>query len=219
MHPARPARPRGSCDRERGPLLALGASRDDGQARLSLELYIARHGETEWSASGRHTGKTDLPLTPAGEEKARALRPRLAQVHFDAVFSSPLQRARRTAELAGFDQPRITPLLAEVDYGDYEGLTSVQIHEANPSWQVYSDGCPGGESPMQIHARALEFIALASESGSHVLAFAHGHILRAVGAAFIRADIKVAAGLMLDVATLSILRDDGHRMITLWNAL
>jgi broad specificity phosphatase PhoE len=134
------------------------------------------------------------------------------------VFSSPLQRAKRTAELAGFPDAQITALLREVDYGDYEGLTSIQIHETNPSWEVFKDGCPGGENPMEIYARALEFIALASESGGRVLAFAHGHILRAVGAAWIRADISVGAGLMLDVATLSLMRDDGHRLIILWNA-
>ncbi|HUZ87102.1 MAG TPA: histidine phosphatase family protein [Candidatus Baltobacterales bacterium] len=183
-----------------------------------LEIYIARHGETEWSVSGRHTGSTDLPLTARGEEKAVSLRPRLTHVQFDTVFSSPMQRARRTAELAGFPDPRVTPLLQEVDYGEYEGLTSIQIHEANPSWEVYSDGSPGGETPDQIYERALQFIALAATSGSRVLAFAHGHILRAVGAAWIHADVKVAGGLMLDVATLSVLQDDGHRLITLWNA-
>lgn len=183
-----------------------------------LEIYIARHGETEWSRSGRHTGSTDIPLTTKGEKEAATLRPRLAHVEFDTVFSSPMQRARRTAELAGFPDPRVTPLLHEVDYGDYEGLTSKQIHEANPSWEVYSDGSPGGETPDQIYQRALQFLALAATSGSRVLAFGHGHILRAVGAAWIHADVKVAGGLMLDVATLSVLQDDGHRLITLWNA-
>ncbi len=134
------------------------------------------------------------------------------------MFSSPLQRARRTAELAGYAKPQLTALLKEVKYGDYEGLTTAQIHATNPSWEVYTDGCPGGENPAQIYGRALQFIALASKAGGRVLAFAHGHILRAVGAAFIRADIKVAAGLMLDVATLSVMRDDGRRLILLWNA-
>jgi broad specificity phosphatase PhoE len=127
-------------------------------------------------------------------------------------------RARRTAELAGFPKPQLTDFLKEVDYGDYEGLTSKQIHEANPSWEVYSDGSPGGENPAQIYARAHAFIALAGKTGGRVLAFAHGHILRAVGAAWIRADISVATGLMLDVATLSVLRDDGHRLIATWNS-
>jgi len=129
-----------------------------------------------------------------------------------------MQRARRTAELAGFSKPQITDLLREVDYGDYEGLTSKQIHEANPSWEVYMDGSPGGETPTQIYSRVQAFIALAGKSGGRVLAFSHGHTLRAVGAAWIRADLKVASGLMLDVATLSVLRDDGHRLIVLWNS-
>jgi probable phosphoglycerate mutase len=129
-----------------------------------------------------------------------------------------MQRARRTAELAGFSSPQITNLLKEVNYGDYEGLTSDQIHEANPSWEVYSDGSPGGETPAQIYARAQQFVALVGRSGGRVLAFAHGHILRAVGAAWIRADLRIASGLMLDVATVCVLRDDGHRLIKLWNS-
>jgi broad specificity phosphatase PhoE len=153
-----------------------------------------------------------------GEENAAALRPRLSPLVFDAVYSSPMLRARRTAELAGFPNPQLTDLLREVDYGEYEGLTSVQIHRSNPSWEVFTDGSPGGESPLDVYTRAQQFIALASRSGGRVLAFAHGHILRAVAAAWIRADITVAAGLMLDVATISVLRDDGHRLIALWNA-
>jgi broad specificity phosphatase PhoE len=127
-------------------------------------------------------------------------------------------RARRTAELAGFAGPELTPLLMEVDYGEYEGVTSKAIHEKNPSWEVYYDGSPGGETPAEIFARAQAFIGLAAKSGGRVLAFAHGHILRAVGAAWIHGDATVATGLMLDVATLSVLRDDGHRLINLWNA-
>lgn len=133
------------------------------------------------------------------------------------MYSSPLQRARRTAELAGFTDPELTPLLREVDYGDYEGLSSDEIHRTNPSWELYSDGSPGGETPAEIYARAQEFIAVAGASGGRVLAFAHGHILRAVGAAWIRSGIAVASGLTLDVATLSVLTDDGHRMIAHWN--
>src|SRR2546429_267687 len=153
---------RGRRHREREPVAAFGSSRDDGQARLTLEIYLARHGETEWSLSGRHTGTTDLPLTPRGEDKARALRQRLSGIQFDAVYSSPMQRAWRTAELAGFQNPQITPLLQEVDYGRYEGLTTKQIHESDPDWELYKDGSPGGETPQQIYTRAQEFIALAT---------------------------------------------------------
>jgi probable phosphoglycerate mutase len=137
---------------------------------------------------------------------------------FKAVYSSPMQRATRTAELAGYADPQITDLLREVDYGEYEGLTSKEIHQFNPSWEVYADGSPQGETPAQIYSRAQQFIAFASKPGGRVLAFAHGHILRAIAAAWIRADLKVASGLLLDVATLGVLRDDGHRLITRWNA-
>jgi broad specificity phosphatase PhoE len=139
---------------------------------------------------------------------------------FDAVYSSPLQRARRTAELAGFDEPSITPLLREVDYGRYEGLTTQQIHESDPDWEVYKNGCPGGETPAQIYARAQEFIQLAArQAEGRLIAFAHGHILRAIAVAWIHADISVATGLQLDVATLNILRDaDRGRVVALWNA-
>jgi len=129
-----------------------------------------------------------------------------------------MQRARRTAELAGFSNPQVTDLLREVDYGDYEGLTSKQIHESNPSWEVYSDGSPGGETPAEIYARAERFIALVGKSGGRVIAFAHGHILRAVGAAWVRADLSIATALVLDVATVCVLTDDGRRQINLWNS-
>jgi len=186
----------------------------------SFELYLARHGETEWSLSGQHTGTTDLPLTPNGEEKARALGARLQGISFDHVYTSPMQRARRTAELAGFPSAMVAPLLREVDYGRYEGLTSTQIHKTDPDWELYKDGSPGGESPEQIYARAGEFIDFAtSRGGERVLAFAHGHILRAIAVAWIRSAITVAAGLQLDVATLNILSDgDRGRVISLWNS-
>jgi probable phosphoglycerate mutase len=158
-------------------------------------------------------------LTARGEENAAALRPRLAGLAFDAVYSSPLQRARRTAGLAGFPDPRLTPLLREVDYGDYEGLTSKEIHEGRPGWEVFSDGCPGGETPAQIYARAQEFIALATTAGERVIAFAHGHILRAIAVAWVDVDITVAACFQLDVATLSVMSENGHgRVLALWNA-
>lgn len=142
----------------------------------------------------------------------------MADLHFDRVFSSPLRRARRTAELAGFPDPKITPLLREVDYGAYEGMTTRGIQASRPGWELFRDGCPDGETPAQMYSRAGEFLSLTGAGGGRVLAFAHGHILRAVGAAWIGTDIMVAAGLMLDVATLSVLRDDGHRVIALWNA-
>jgi probable phosphoglycerate mutase len=135
-----------------------------------------------------------------------------------------MQRARRTAELAGFQRPQITALLKEVDYGTYEGLTSAAIRQANPDWELYRDGCPGGETPANIYARAQEFIDMATEQhhghDRRILAFAHGHILRAIAAAWIQADIIIAARLQLDVASISVLPDgDRGRVIALWNSV
>jgi probable phosphoglycerate mutase len=147
------------------------------------------------------------------------LKGRLDKIHFDAVFSSPLQRATRTAELAGFPKPQLTPLLREVDYGEYEGMTTKAIREKRPEWELYKDGSPGGETPAQIYARAMDFITLASASGSRVLAFSHGHFLRAVAIAWMRLDIKAASTLDLDVATLNLLRDDQRgRLLAMWNS-
>jgi broad specificity phosphatase PhoE len=139
---------------------------------------------------------------------------------FDHVYSSPMRRALRTAELAGFPNPKVTDLLREVDYGRYEGLTTKQIVESDPGWELYKDGSPQGETPAQIYARARGFIDLATAHGDGTaIAFAHGHILRAIAVAWIGAAITVAAGLELDVATLNLLRDgDRGRLIALWNA-
>jgi probable phosphoglycerate mutase len=147
------------------------------------------------------------------------LKARLKKFHFAAVYSSPLQRAKRTAEIAGFPNPKLTPVLREVEYGDYEGKTSKQIRESEPDWELYKDGSPGGETPRQILARAQEFIELAVEANGAVLAFSHGHFLRAVAIAWMGLEIKAAGALYLDVATLSILRDhDNERVLAVWNA-
>jgi probable phosphoglycerate mutase len=147
------------------------------------------------------------------------LKDRLQKIQFDAVFSSPLQRARRTAELAGFPQPKLTALLREVDYGEYEGMTTKAIRESRPDWELYKDGSPGGETPPQIYARAAAFISLASAAGGRVLAFSHGHFLRAVAVAWMKLDVKAASTLDLDVATVSLLRDDQRgRLLAMWNS-
>jgi broad specificity phosphatase PhoE len=147
------------------------------------------------------------------------LRGRLEKIHFDAVFSSPLQRARRTAELAGFPEAQLTNLLREVDYGEYEGMTTGAIREKRPGWELYKDGSPGGETPAQIYARAMDFITLASSTSGRVLAFSHGHFLRAVAIAWMRLDVEAASTLDLDVATLSLLRDDERgRLLAMWNS-
>ena len=130
-----------------------------------------------------------------------------------------MQRALRTAEIAGFPHPEVTPLLKEFDYGEYEGLTSKAIQEAHPGWDLYRDGCPGGESPAQVYSRANQFLELASSKQGTVLAFAHGHILRAIAVAWIRLDITVASRLLLDVATVNRLVEDAHgRELALWNS-
>jgi probable phosphoglycerate mutase len=147
------------------------------------------------------------------------LKDRLQKIQFDAVFSSPLQRARRTAELAGFSHPQLTALLREVDYGEYEAMTTKAIRESRPDWELYRDGSPGGETPAQIYARALAFINLGSAAGARVLAFSHGHFLRVVAIAWMKLDVKAASTLDLDVATLGLLRDDDKgRLLAMWNS-
>jgi broad specificity phosphatase PhoE len=183
-----------------------------------VDLYIARHGATEWTRTGQHTGGTNLPLLPEGEEQARHLGKRLRGVEFVAVYSSDLERSLRTAELAGFASVEKTPLLREYDYGEYEGLTTRQIHEIRPNWEIYSNGCPGGETPDQVYARAQRFLRLVSDSEGPVLAFSHGHFSRALAVAWAELPITTAARLMLDVAGLGLLRNDEHgRVIQRWN--
>ena len=187
-----------------------------------FELWLARHGATEWSENGRHTGsRTDLPLLPEGERSARRLAELLRDVSFSAAYTSPLQRARRTAELAGFPDPEPTPLLLECDYGDYEGLTSEQIQESRPGWELYRDGCPGGEQPEALYRRARTFAGVAEARGGRdgrAIAFGHGHILRAVAAAWLALDVGAAAALELDTATLSVLVSGPRgRLLRLWN--
>jgi probable phosphoglycerate mutase len=183
-----------------------------------LELYIARHGATEWTRTGQHTGRTDLPLLPEGEEQARHLGERLRGMEFVAVYSSDLERSLRTAELAGFASLRQTPLLREYDYGEYEGVTTRQIHETRPDWEIYRDGCPGGETPDQVYARARLFLGLVGDGDGPVLAFSHGHFSRALAVAWADLPITTATRLMLDVAGVGILRNDEHgRVIQRWN--
>src|SRR5213082_3903106 len=146
-------------------------------------LYLARHGETAWSLSGQHTGLTDLPLTERGERNARRLRERLAGLTFAKVFTSPLQRATRTCELAGFAAAaEVDRDLVEWNYGDYEGLRTAEIHDKRPEWQLFRDGCPGGESPDQVGARADRVLSRVRAVGADVLFFSSGHFLRVLAA-------------------------------------
>ena len=180
-----------------------------------------RHGATEWSQGGRHTGsRTDLPLLPEGEDRARALREVLHKQSFTAVFTSPLRRAAETAALAGFPEAERTDLLVEYDYGDYEGLTTAEILARQPGWDLFRDGCPGGESPADVINRAERFLELAGGRGGRVIAFAHGHILRAVAVAWLGLGAAVASSLDLGTASLSILAGGTRgRQLRLWNGM
>jgi len=135
------------------------------------EIWLARHGATEWTVSKQHTGSTDLPLIPDGEEDARDLGRRLAGIEFGTVMSSPLQRARETARLAGFPDPRINELLREVDYGDDEGVTTKEIQDERPQWELFRDGSPGGETPEQIAGRMDQLLLDLADEPKPVLLF------------------------------------------------
>src|SRR5690349_3272192 len=146
-------------------------------------LYLARHGETAWSLTGQHTGLTDLPLTERGERNARRLGERLSEIDYSAVFTSPLQRAARTCELAGFGAVAGTePDLVEWDYGDYEGLRTEEIQLKHPAWELFRDGCPNGESPAQVAARADRTINRMRALEGNALIFSSGHFLRVLTA-------------------------------------
>ncbi len=183
-------------------------------------VYLIRHGETEWALNGRHTGSTDIPLTDNGRAVARRLAPVLANVKFDLVLTSPLQRARETCELAGLGaQAQSDGHLVERNYGAYEGLTPQQIRALNPQWLVFRDGCPGGESPDQVGVRADRAIARARACQGHVAIFAHGHFLRVLGARWIGLPASGGCHFLLDTATLCVLSEyHGNPAILHWNA-
>jgi probable phosphoglycerate mutase len=184
------------------------------------DVLLIRHGETEWSRSGQHTGSTDIPLTEVGRLAAKRLRPVLDTMEFSLVLSSPLNRALETCELAGLgNRMRIDPNLCEWDYGKYEGLTPAQIHRTAPGWLVFNDGCPGGESPEQIAQRVDRVIQGVREHGGRVALFAHGHVLRVFAACWIGLPPSAGAHFLLDTSTLSILSYyRGLPAIRCWNA-
>jgi broad specificity phosphatase PhoE len=191
-----------------------------------LELWLLRHGMTSWARDGRHTGRTDLPLLPDGEAQARSLAPGLASQRFAAVLVSPLQRARRTAELAGLGEgAQICPDLQEWDYGSYEGITTAEIRAQVPSWTVWSHGCPDGESCLEVEQRCRRVIALAeslvaSQSEvSGVALVAHGHILRSLAGTWLGLGAAGGALFNLNTATLSVLgHERERRTVVRWNA-
>lgn len=182
-------------------------------------VLLVRHGDTEWSRSGQHTSRTDLPLLPDGEAAAEALGRRLRQYDFALVLASPLMRARETARLAGLDAKiEITDDLRELGYGEYEGRTTADIRVERPGWSVWTDGSPGGESLEEAAARSDRVIARAQAAGGNVALFAHGHILRIIGARWLDLPPETAAGLALSTASLCILGfERERRVIWLWN--
>jgi probable phosphoglycerate mutase len=189
---------------------------------MSRQLWLLRHGATEWALNGRHTGSTDLPLLPEGEAEARALGPVLSQQQFAAVFSSPLQRAQRTCELAGLgDRMQICDDIIEWNYGDYEGITTATIRETVPDWTVWSHGCPKGENAQQVEVRCANAIstALAVPGEGDVALFAHGHILRALAGTWLGLGAAGGQLLRLGTASVSILGWEREtRAIQRWNA-
>lgn len=191
-------------------------------AQPAPELWLLRHGATEWARNGRHTGRTDLPLLPEGEAEARALVPALAGLAFDAVLVSPLQRARRTAELAGLGSAaELCPDLCEWDYGDYEGITTAQIRAERPGWTLWQDGCPGGELAAQVQQRCDAVIAraLAVAAAPRVALVAHGHLLRALAGTWLGLGAAGGALLTLSTATVSVLGfEREQRVILRWNS-
>jgi len=184
-------------------------------------IYLARHGETAWSRTGQHTGLTDLPLTEHGEKEARELGHRLAGRTFAKVFTSPLQRAARSCDLAGFGQGAETdPDLVEWNYGKYEGRRTVEIQIEAPDWQLFRDGCPGGETPAQIGARADRVLNRLRAANGNVLVFSSGHFLRVLAARFLGLEPAGGKYFTLSTASLSILgfeNNSSQPVIRLWN--
>jgi probable phosphoglycerate mutase len=185
------------------------------------EVYLARHGETEWAITRRHTGCTDIPLTARGERNARSLGQRLAGIRFDRVFVSPMQRARRTCELAGFAaQAETCEDLREWDYGEYEGLTTEEIRRVRPAWNLFRDGCPGGESVAAIGGRADRLVSFLRSGAVRVLLFGHSHCFRVLAARWLGLPPEDGCLFVLGTASLSILGYEHGRdepAIRLWN--
>jgi broad specificity phosphatase PhoE len=183
------------------------------------EIVLVRHAETEWSATGRHTGRTDIPLTDGGRAAARALAPAMRRWRFERVLVSPLARARETCELCGLGElAEPTEELLEWDYGEYEGLRTAEIQERRPGWSLWRDGCPGGEDAAQVGARADRVIAALGASEGAVAVFSHGHMLRVLGARWIALGPAQGARLGLSTGALCVL---GHEretsILARWN--
>ncbi len=185
------------------------------------KIVLVRHGATEWSESGRHTGRTDVPLTALGKEQAQALAPSIPDLPYADVRTSPSSRARETASLAGWADAKVDPDLAEWDYGDFEGLTTSAIRQQRPRWSLFHSGCPGGESLADVEARADRVIASLRALDAPALIFSSGHFLRALAARWTGLGVEAGAKLTLDTASVSILgydHDLTEPAIRQWNA-
>jgi broad specificity phosphatase PhoE len=184
------------------------------------KVYLLRHGETAWSLSGEHTGVTDIPLTENGRAAARLLRPILAAESFALVLTSPLGRARETCDLAGLGHAAVVePDLIEWNYGEYEGVTTAEIRRTRPGWTVFRDGCPGGESPAEISARADRVLAKVRAAGGNVALFGHGHFSRVLASRWVGLSAGHGEHFLLDTATLSVLSYYRQsRACKIWNA-
>jgi broad specificity phosphatase PhoE len=177
---------------------------------MADRIFIVRHGETEWSAAGKHTGVTDLPLTENGRKQAAIAAEKLAGEHFDLVLCSPLMRARQTAEIGGFGETaELCDDLVEWNYGEYEGLTTPEIWERHdPNWNLWRDGCPGGESPSQIGARVDAVLERFAQSAGDGLAIAHGHVLRVLAARYLGMEVSAGAHFKLATAAIGVLGNE-----------
>jgi broad specificity phosphatase PhoE len=191
-------------------------------------VYFIRHGQTEWSVSGRHTSHTDLPLTPQGEVMARGLAATLKGIEFSCVLTSPRLRARSTCALAGLagkgdSAAQIEPNLAEWDYGKYEGLRSDEIHAHRPHWDLWKNGCPGGEKPAQVAQRAEQLVSRLCGLSGNIALFSHGHFGRVLAARWIKLPVQQGRHFTIDPASIGILTFDAshpqRRVIALWNSL
>jgi broad specificity phosphatase PhoE len=217
-----PPHPRGRCGERderhpRGP--AVNPQPASPAASGAGEAVLVRHAETEWSLTGRHTGRTDIPLTEHGRDVARALRERVSGWRFELVLVSPSMRARETCELCGLDSDaQVRPDLLEWDYGDYDGLTTPEIRARQPDWSLWRDGCPGGESAVDVGARADRVLAEIAGGDGGVAVFSHGHLLRVLGARWIALGPESGARLGLSTAAICVL---GHErqtsVLARWN--
>lgn len=185
-------------------------------------LFLARHGDTAWTETRKHTGRTDIPLNEKGIERAHQLGEQLRRFSFTKVYSSPLQRARKTCEVAGFgDKAEIDPDLSEWDYGEYEGLRTAEILKQRPGWELFRDGCPGGESPEDVAARADRFIRKIQNTPGDVLIFSSGHIIRMITARWLGLDPHMGRLFFCRPASVGVLgyehNNRGEPIIGLWN--